>query len=116
VWIKCLNSPSWTRENAGIPQSKPGSPRPNPEGFSNWLKNGVGHPGENDIVLFGLTLDCCVFCTAQDLAFRGYDVSILAEGTDTRSGDQSEKEYLLENPPLIHWARSITMAELMDYL
>ncbi len=114
VWIKCLNSPSWTRDNAGIPGSEPGPPRPDPDGFTKWLEKGVGRPGEKDIVLFGLTLDCCVFCTAQDLAFRGYNVNILEEGTDTRSGDQAEKEHLLTNPPLIYWASSISMAEMID--
>ena len=114
VWVKCLNSPSWTRDNAGDPDSDPGPPRPDPEGFSKWLEKGVGRPGENDIVLFGLTLDCCVFCTAQELAFRGYRVCILSEGTDTRSGDQNEKKYLLNNPPLIYWASPINLAEMTD--
>ena len=107
VWIKSMNSPSWTREGAGIPEMDPGSPRPDPEGLSRWLMENIGSPRQTEAVLFGLTLDRCILCTAQELTFRGYKVHILMEGTDTRSGDREEKEYLLNNPPIIYWATAI---------
>lgn len=113
VWIKCLNSPSWTRKNAGIPGSCSEPPGPYHREFSRWLEGRAGPPGLNDIVLFGLTLDCCILCTAQDIRFRGYDVLILVEGTDTRSGDAAEKEYLLANPPLVYWAKPVGWAEVL---
>ena len=116
VWIKCLNSPSWTRKKAGIPGLCAELPRAEPAAFSRWLEGKVGPPGERDIVLFGLTLDCCVLCTAQDLRFRGYDVFVLIEGTDTRSGDKGEKEYLLKNPPLVYLAKPIAWKELVLWL
>jgi nicotinamidase-related amidase len=47
------------------------------------------------VVLIGLTLDCCVLCTAQEFLFRGYDVRVLKEGVDTYGGTAEEKEILL---------------------
>ncbi|MDP6156231.1 MAG: isochorismatase family protein [Candidatus Thermoplasmatota archaeon] len=116
IWIKSLNSPSWTRVNAGDPDGAGGLPIADHENFTRWLHKGIGIPDVTKIVLFGLTLDCCVFCTAQDLMFRGYDVLILEEGTDTRSGDGIEKEYLLNKPPLIYWAKPIRWDDLIIML
>ena len=64
------------------------------------------------IVLFGLTVDCCVLCTAQELNFRGYNVYILEEATDTYSGSLEEKEIVLNNPPLTNWAEKISWEEV----
>jgi nicotinamidase-related amidase len=33
-----------------------------------------------------ISVDWCVFCTAQELCWRGYKVRILAEGRDTVGG------------------------------
>ena len=98
VWVKSLNSPSWTRDNAGVAGSVAGTPYADPEGFTNWLHRTVGAPQVTpQIVLIGLTLDCCVLCTAQELYFRGYSVRYLAEAVDTYSGKQEEKEFLFRS-------------------
>ena len=116
VWIKSMNSPIWVRENIGDPDLPPGEPYPDPSAFEGWLKNNAAEPENTTIVLYGLTLDCCVLCTAQELSFRGYEVYVLEEGTDTRSGDLDEKAYLLSNPPLLFWAKPIGWEELKDHL
>jgi len=83
VWIKAMNSPEWVRENIGDPNGIPGLPYPDSIAFSQWLEKTIGKPNQDDqIVLIGLTLDCCVLCTAQQLYFRGYNVKILKEATD----------------------------------
>jgi len=112
IWIKCMNSPIWVRKNGGVSSKKPGLPYQDPKRFEKWLNSVVGKPEKTKIVLIGLTLDCCVLCTAQELNFRGYDVRILAEATDPYSGDQKEKESLLKDSPIINWADTITFEEL----
>ncbi len=116
IWIKSMNSPIWTRENIGDPDLPPGEPYPDPSAFEAWLKRNAGEPEGVTIILFGLTLDCCVLCTAQELSFRGYEVYILEEGTDTRSGDPDEKAYLLSKPPLLFWAKPIPWDDLKEHL
>ncbi|MEA2081914.1 MAG: hypothetical protein U9O97_04180, partial [Elusimicrobiota bacterium] len=60
TWIKAMNSPVWTRKNAGT--IKPTSwPYPDTNGFEKWLKKNVKN---RNCILFGLTLDRCLFCTA----------------------------------------------------
>lgn len=117
IWIKCMNSPIWTRENIGEINKKPGVPYQNPELFTQWLNEIVGKPEEVDmVILMGLTADCCVFCTAQELCFRAYKVKILSEGVDVYSGDQKEKEQILNNYPLSNWAEPISWEELKKIL
>lgn len=113
IWIKCMNSPIWTRKNAGNPNKKPGLPYQDPKAFTIWLNSTIGKPQETDeVVLVGLTIDCCVFCTAQELTFRGYKVKILTEAVDVYSGNQKEKEMILSNPPLLNWAKPTYWNEL----
>lgn len=117
VWIKCMNSPIWIRENRGVPNKNPGLPYQDSKKFTEWLDNVIGKSEEVDmVVLFGLTLDCCVFCAAQELTFRAYNVKILEEGVDTFSGNHEEKEYILNNPPLTNWAKVISWSELKNQL
>jgi nicotinamidase-related amidase len=117
VWIKCMNSPIWTRKNIGNPNKRPGLPYQDPKGFGSWLSKVVGEPSKGKkIVLIGLTLDCCVFCTAQELTFRGYDVKILAEGVDVYSGKKAEKKQILNNYPLSNWAEPVSWKELKPEL
>lgn len=115
-WIKCMNSPIWVRDNIGDPEKKPGLPIQSPHAFTAWLTTHVGKPGQTTVVLVGLTLDCCVLCTAQELSFRGYEVRVLEEATDTFSGDQQEKKQILHNPPLSNWAGTITWNTLQKKL
>src|SRR3989344_8720224 len=45
-WIKCMNSPLWTRDNAGVKDNKPGLPRQDVAGFTNWLETNIGKRDE----------------------------------------------------------------------
>lgn len=113
IWIKCMNSPIWTRDNIGKADKEPGLPYQNPEEFTKWLNSTIGEPKDIDeVILIGLTLDCCVFCTAQELCFRAYNVKILDEGVDVYSGKKEDKEKILNNYPLVNWAESISWQEL----
>lgn len=115
IWIKCMNSPTWIRENGGKANKNPGIPYQDPKKFDAWLSSVIGKPEEVEmVILIGLTLDCCVLCTSQELNFRGYNVRILAEATDTYSGDQNEKKKLLNDSPLLNWADPITFEELKE--
>lgn len=114
VWIKSMNSPIWVRENGGEPDKLPGAPYQDTEGFTRWLNETVGNPAGVEIVLIGLTLDCCVLSAAQELSWRGYKVKILAEGTDVSTGVLAEKKYLLSHRPLLYWADAITWAEFQQ--
>lgn len=58
LWIKCMNSPIWTRDNIGIASGGPGLPHPDPDGFGQWLEENVGSPEEITPVIIGLTIDC----------------------------------------------------------
>lgn len=113
-WIKCMNSSIWSRKNIGIPNSNPGLPYPDPKKFEEWLKKAIGLPEENmQIVLLGLTLDCCVLCLAQELNWRGYNVLILYEATDTYSGYSEEKDQLFELP-VSNWSKSVSWEKLIS--
>ena len=110
-WYKCMHSPLWTRENIGV-EGPAGWPYQDPERFNAWLER-AGATGQ-DIVLFGLTLDCCVMCTAQELYWRGHKVSVLVEATDLYSGDQQEKEHVLTHRPLSMWAQPMAWGEYKE--
>ena len=117
VWVKCQNPPIWEKKNMGDRKKKPSEPYQNPKAFTRWLEATTGKPEDVDlVVLVGLTLDCCVFCTAQELRFRRYKVRILKEATDTHAGTKQEKEMILTNYPLINWAKPITWKELQKIL
>lgn len=108
IWVKCMNSPVWVRENGGKADRPAGLPYPDPMAFTEWLRATVGDVEEaGEIILIGLTLDCCVLCTAQELSFRGYRVKFLAEAVDTYSGNLEEKLAILKTP-LANWGRPIS--------
>ncbi len=116
VWVKCMNSPVWIRGNGGQEDKTPGLPHPNTAAFSEWLHQTIGRPEETDaIVLIGLTLDCCVMCTGQELSFRGYPVKFLIEGVDTYSGDPAEKKSLLK-VPLLNWGEALSWNKLKEMI
>ncbi len=113
-WVKSMNSPVWTRENAGQANTAPGLPYPNPQGFLDWLYQTIGRPAETSaVVLIGLTMDCCVLCTGQELSYRAYPVKFLIEGVDTFSGDQAEKVRLLDSPAS-NWGQAISWQEFCN--
>ena len=113
VWIKCMNSPIWVRKNIGIADKKPGMPYQDTKAFNKWLEKNIGKPEDGDeIILFGLTVDCCVLCTAQELSWRGYNVKIIDEAVDSYSGDKEEKKQIVNNYPLVNWAKVISWKTL----
>jgi len=117
VWIKCMNSPVWTRKNIGLANKKPGLPFQDTNSFDQWLEKNVGQPKDLDeVVLIGLTSDRCVLCTAQELSWRGYKVIILEEAVDNYSGNPQEKKQVLYNPPLTNWAKAISWETLKGKL
>lgn len=116
-WIKCMNNPIWTRKNAGIANKQAGIPYQDPEGFNKWLEETIGTPSETDlVVLIGLTMECCVFCTGQELFFRGYNVKILYEGTDPMETGEDYKNNIIANPPFNIWNNIIRFDELKEYI
>lgn len=116
-WVKCMNSPLWTRKEVGKAGKDPSIPYQDPARFDRWLSGNIGGPSESEFVaLFGLALDACVLCTAQELTFRGYDVRIIREATDTRTGSVAEKDRMLSNPPITYWADPIGWKEIINAL
>ncbi len=112
-----MNSPVWTRKNIGLANKKPGLPFQDTNAFDKWLNKNVGKPKDlNEVVLIGLTSDCCVLCTAQELSWRGYNVRILEEAVDNYSGNPQEKKQILYNPPLTNWAKAISWKTLKGKL
>lgn len=112
-WIKCRHNPTWIRENGGIADKAPGPGHPDPERFSYWLEKQFGPPDpDNEIILIGLVLDCCVMCTGQELSFRGYQVRYLNEGVDCFSGSVIEKQALLDRYKTFGWGERISWNEL----
>lgn len=104
-WIKSMNSPVWVRNNDDKPYSDPSA-------FSSWLEKEIGNPtSAGEVVIFGLTLDCCVLCLAQELYFRGYKARYLVEAVDTYNGSSSEKEAMLRTP-LPMWGVPISWDEV----
>ncbi|MEN8198632.1 MAG: hypothetical protein ABFR63_01035 [Thermodesulfobacteriota bacterium] len=113
-WIKSMHSPVWVRENGGLAGKTPGPPYPDPTGLGHWLTDLMGPPEKSSpLVIIGLTLDCCVLCTAQELFFRGYRVEFLVEGVDCYSGSQEEKKSLLHSP-LANWGTPVSWRELLE--
>lgn len=107
VWVKCMNSPIWVRDGIGDASKKPGTPYQDPAKFGQWLEATVGKPEDTELALIGLTVDCCVLCTAQELSFRGYGVKIIKEAVDTYSGSQEEKEAICKSPAG-NWAETVS--------
>jgi nicotinamidase-related amidase len=115
IWIKCMNSPIWVRDNIGDSNKEPGLPYQDPKKFSEWIEREIGKPDDTEILLIGLTFDCCVLCTAQEFNFRGYKVKILKEAVDAYSGTSDEKEALCKTP-VENWADVITWEEAQRLL
>lgn len=113
-WIKAMNSPSWTRNNAGFAERPAGEPRVAAEEFSHWLTQTVGPAKQGvEVALIGLTLDCCVLSTAQELYYRGYKPYFLVEAVDTYNGLQEEKNFLFKTP-LSMWGQPIRWEDLLE--
>lgn len=115
LWIKCMNSPVWVRKNIGIPDKKPGWPSPDSESFNKWLIKNLGKPGEGTPILIGLTIDCCVLSTLQELSWRGYKVLVLREAVDHATGKIKDRDKILESP-IPNWGKVINWSLLKKHL
>jgi Isochorismatase family len=113
IWIKAMNSPAWCRDNGGCTNLETASPYCKPEILTEWFLNVLGEPKKREVVLIGLTLDCCVLATAQELYYRGYKVRYLFEGTDTYLGDEQDKLNLFLTP-LNMWGSPISWNDVKD--
>lgn len=112
-----MNNPIWVRENIGNGNLVARLPYQDPESFNKWLLNNIGKPEKVDlVVLFGLTMDCCVLCTAQELKYRGYNVKMLYEATDPMKNDKEYKILLVTDSPLLVWSGVIHFEELENLL
>ncbi len=114
-WIKCMNSPIWTRENIGDPAKNPGLPYQDPRAFGEWLEKNVGKPEEAKPALFGLTIDCCVLSALQELSWRGYYPMVLKEGVDHYDGKIENRDTVL-NIVASNWAEVIAWDDLKNKL
>jgi hypothetical protein len=112
-WVKCMNSPFFIRDNIGVADKPPGLPRAFPEFFYDWLASFVHK--DDTVVLFGLTLDCCVLCTAQAMRFMGYDVWILLDATDTYDGGEKSRRQTMDLV-VRNWAKPLSAARLQSIL
>ena len=107
-WVKCMNSPIWIRENIGNPDKTAGLPYQDPQVFGEWLEKNMGKPDQVTPILFGLTIDCCVLSTLQELNWRGYYPKVLYEAVDHYKATQEAKDKVLESAvtnwaDVIHW-------------
>lgn len=115
AWVKCMNSPIWIRENIGQKDKKPGLPYQDPKRFIQWLKSNIGKSGEVKPVLIGLTIDCCVLSTLQELSWQGYYPLVLREGVDHSSGKIADREQMFKSP-IPNWGEVIDWNELQKLL
>jgi len=102
-WVKAMNSPVWTRKNAGTTK-KTSRPYVADREFTLWLKKNL----KKNCIIFGLTLDKCLLCTVQEFYFRGYKVTVLREGCDTYSGGLKEKKMFFKLLTITNWAEIIS--------
>jgi nicotinamidase-related amidase len=108
-WVKCMHSPIWTRENAGIADATPGKPYQDPLAFDEWLHNQIGEPTSDLwVILIGETLEVCVSSVAQELNSRGYCVKILKEGSDPMNERLKDKEWLVTQSSILLYASIIS--------
>ncbi|HEY4515596.1 MAG TPA: hypothetical protein VJH67_00175 [Candidatus Paceibacterota bacterium] len=112
-WIKCMNSPIWIRGNIGDPEKIAGLPYQDTEKFGKWLEENFGSPKEVTPVLFGLTIDCCVLSTLQELNWRGYYTKVIYEGVDHYLATEEAKESVLKTP-IPNWAEVVHWDEIKE--
>ena len=115
VWVKCMNSPVWIRGKSAGSKKTAVMPLPDPEKFTRWLTDTAGKPGEVRPVVIGLTIDCCVLSTVQELSWRGYRPIVLKEGVDAASGKIKERDAIL-NLVIKNWAEIMTWPGLKKLL
>ncbi len=104
LWIKCMNSPIWIRDNIGDKNKKPGLPYPDSEKFGRWIKKNIGEPSKVIPVIFGLTIDCCVLSTIQEFRWRGYKPIVIIEAVGHADGSEKDKKVVLEKTAVSWWS------------
>ncbi len=112
LWIKCMNSPIWIRDNIGESNEKPGLPYSDSDKFGDWLLENVGNRKEVTPIVFGLTIDCCVLSTLQELSWRGYYPLVVKEAVDHKTGNIKDRDELLKLT-IPNWADIIEWKELV---
>lgn len=93
-WVKSMHSPIRIRKNWWI-SAETSYAYPDPRLFETRLRHLPNN--ENTIILFWLTLDCCILSAAQEFSWRWYDVYILEEWVDLFDWDQIRKKEFLKN-------------------
>jgi len=116
LWIKCMNSPIWIRKNIGKANKKAGTPYPDSKKFSKWIKKNIGKTEEVILVIFGLTIDCCVLSTVQEFRWRGYEVIIIKEAVDHSSGIIEDRDIVLEKTALRWWGKTMNWEDFKKEL
>jgi len=115
VWVKCMHSPVWIRKDFGSSKKRAGMPIPNSKKFTNWLEKIIGRHQNTVPVVIGLTIDCCVLATVQELSWRGYKPIILKEGVDSDSGKINDRNKILKLV-IKNWAKTVSWQELRPLL
>jgi len=115
VWVKCMNSPIWIRENGGVQDKNPGLPYPDSDGFGKWIDVNIGPREEVTPVIFGLTIDCCVLSTIQEFSWRGYKPIIIREAVDHASGEIKDRDIVLEKTAIRWWAQVLSWEEFKKW-
>jgi nicotinamidase-related amidase len=114
LWVKSMNSPIWIRENGGDENNPPGLPYPDSEKFGDWIDENIGKPENVSVVIFGLTIDCCVLSTVQEFRWRGYEPIIIKEAVDHASGSLEDRDVVLEKTALRWWAKAVSWEEFKN--
>lgn len=112
-WIKCMHNPIWTRKNIGTVSDKLGDAYQNPIAFNSWISSQISH---KKVVLFGLTIDCCVLQTASELYLRGHDVFVIYEATDPMNERLHYKNEIMYHSTLSIYAKTIHFDEFVVML
>lgn len=107
-WVKAMNSPTWIRENGGAMGFPTYEPYPDPDKFIDWC-DGSFTPRES-IALIGLTVDCCVLCTAMELSYQGYHPVVVSDATDAYDGTKETKDTALR--VISNWAEVKTSKQV----
>ncbi len=107
-WIKANTGLAWVRKNGGISDSVTGLPFPDWAALEAWTRIHLGPLGST-VIMFGLTLDCCVMRAAQDLRDLGYRIEIVIDATDTYRGTAENKEAVLRSDVFRNFASFINL-------
>ena len=112
-WIKCMHNPLWTRENIGIPQAIVGNIFQDPTTFNQWISQQIQC---KDVVLFGLTAECCVLQLASELYFRGFNVYVIYEATDPMNERLFFKDEIMYHSTLNIYSKTIRFDEFKNMI